>query len=186
MNRNGKIVVAAVLGIMALAVTAGWSVLAGETWPPEPYQEFSPAGAWSYSDGSGDVVILTLSPVDLKSGTGSGLTTPVTMDPTLGGAMPEATSLSHGFGTVVKIGPNTYRTRGINYAIKDGKPKPTVLGMMVWEGTATLTAPDAVDLSWDTYLIYSAAADRDHDGLPDADEQPLVSLPPFQAKMKRI
>jgi len=104
MNRNRKIVVAAVLGIVALTVT-GWSMLAGDTWPPEAYQEFSPAGAWSYSDGSGAVVILTLSPVDLNTGTGSGLTTPVTMDPTLGGAMPEATSLSHGFGTVVKIGP---------------------------------------------------------------------------------
>ncbi len=43
-----------------------------------------------------------------------------------------------------------------------------------------------MDLSWDTYLIYSGAADKDRDGLPDADAQPLVSLPPFQAKMKRI
>ena len=100
--------------------------------------------------------------------------------------MPEATSLSHGFGTVTKTAPNTYRTRGINYVLKDGKPKPTILGILVWEGTATLTTADMVDLSWDTYLIYSAAADKDSDGLPDADEKPLVSLPPFQAKMKRI
>jgi len=118
MNRNRKIVVGVALGIVALAVTAGWSVLAGAAWPPEPYQEFSPAGAWSYSDGSGDVVILTLSPVDRNTGTGSGTTTPVTMDPTLGGAMPQATSLSHGFGTVVKTAPNAYRTRGINYVLR--------------------------------------------------------------------
>jgi hypothetical protein len=185
MNGKRKIVVAAALGIVALAV-AGWSMLAGAAWPPEPYQEFSPAGAWSYQDGSGAVVILTLSPVDPATGTGCGTTTPVTMDPTLGGAIPQATSLSHGFGTIVKIGPNTYRTRGINYVLKDGKPKPTILGMMVWEGTATLTAPDTVDISWDKYLIYSAAADKDGDGLPDADETPLVSLPPSQATMKRI
>ncbi|MCL5279412.1 MAG: hypothetical protein M1376_05860 [Planctomycetes bacterium] len=185
MNRNRKIVVVVALGVVALAVT-GWSMLAGAAWPPEPYQEFSPAGTWSYQDGSGAVVILTLSPVDLETGMGSGMTTPVTMDPTLGGAMPQATSLSHGFGTIVKIGPNTYRTRGINYVLKDGKPKPTILGMLVWEGTATLTTADTVDVTWDTYLIYSAAADKDSDGLPDAGEQPLVSLPPFQAQMKRI
>ena len=185
MNKTRKIVVIAALSIVTLAVT-GWSMLAGDAWPPEPYQEFSPAGAWSYSDGSGAVVILTLSPVDLNTGTGSGLTTPITMDPTLGGAMPGATSLSHGFGTVVKTAPNTYRTRGINYVLKDGKPKPTILGMLIWEGTATLTAPDTIEISWDTYLIFGAAADKDHDGLPDPGAQPLVSLPPFQARMTRI
>lgn len=167
MNRNRKIVGVAAVAIVALTVATSWSVLDGAAWPPEPYQESSPAGAWSYSDGSGDIVILMLSPADLRSGVGSGMTTPVTMDPTLGGAMPEATSLSHGFGTYVSTAPNTFRTRGINYVIKDGKPKPAILGMLIWEGTATLTAPDTIEISWDTYLIFGAAADKDHDGLPD-------------------
>jgi hypothetical protein len=47
MNRKRKIIVVSATGILALVLTTGWSVLAGDEWPPEPYQAYSSAGAWT-------------------------------------------------------------------------------------------------------------------------------------------
>jgi hypothetical protein len=47
MNANRKIVVVTALGIVALVMTTGWSVLAGDEWPPEPYEVYWLAGQWT-------------------------------------------------------------------------------------------------------------------------------------------
>ena len=183
MNRNRKIVVVIALGIVALAVTTGWSVLAGAAWPPEPYQEFSPAGSWTGLSGGGSVAALT--PPDPKTGTGSGIEVLNEADPTSGGLIPEATSVSPWFYTYVKTAPNTYRVKGILYAKKDGKPKPTILSIQVFEATATQTAPDLMDYTG-TVSVYSPAADKDGDDQPDAGEAPVSVWSSVTGTKKRL
>jgi len=185
MNRNRKIVVVSALGIVALGLTAGWSVLAGAAWPPEPYQAYSPAGAWTKIDGSGDICIYTISPEDPLSGTTSGTVVEVTMDPTLGGALPEATSLSPGFFTGIRTGSDTFQVKEVCYVKKDGKPKPTILSLLVLDTAMTFTAPDTMDYEG-TVSIYSPAADKDADGLPDADAKPLMVVPVAKGHLKRL
>lgn len=183
MNRKRKIVVVSAIAIVALGVT-GWSVLAGAAWPPTPYQACSGAGSWTKIDGSGDITLITLNAEDPATGMASGMATEITMDPTLGGMLPEATSLSPWFCTCVKTGPNASAVKQLCYVKKDGKPKPTILSILIVEQTATMTAPDAMSYEG-TLSIFSAAADKDGDGLPDTGEQPLVSLP-LKGHMKRI
>ena len=47
MNRKRKIVVVSAIAIVALGLSTGWSVLAGDGWPPEPYQVYWMAGQWT-------------------------------------------------------------------------------------------------------------------------------------------
>jgi len=185
MNSKRKIVIVAALGIVALIVTTGWSVLAGAAWPPQAYQAYSPAGSWTKMDGSGNICIWTIGPDDPVSGTASGMVVEVNMDPTLGGAMPEATSLSPGFFTAIRTGPNSFGVREVCYVKKDGKPKPAILGILVLEYVLTFTAADAMDYD-STIFIYSSAADKDTDGLPDADAKPLIVVPGIKGHLKRI
>jgi hypothetical protein len=184
MNGKRRMIVVSAIGMLALLVTTGWSVLAGDTWPPQAYQAYSPAGAWIDLDGSGDISIVTLSPEDPRTGTGCGIVTEIDMDPTFGGMIPEATSWSPGFLTYVVTGPDTARVKGVYYVKKDEKPKPTILNLLVIEMTPTMTAPDTMDYQA-TISVYDLAADKDGDGLPDADEPPLMSLP-LAGHMKRI
>jgi hypothetical protein len=169
MNRNGKIVLVAALGILALMVTTGWSVLAGAA-TPEPSQEFSPAGSWTDRAGGGNV--MTVSPPDPRTGTGSVIEVVNAADPTGGGMYPEATSFSPFFYTYVRTAPNTYHFKGIIYVKKDGKPAPTILSIEVFEGTATQTAPDLFDYQG-ILSRYVPTADKDGDDQPDADAVPF-------------
>jgi hypothetical protein len=183
MNSNRKIVVVATLGIVALGVTTGWSVLAGAAWPPEPYQEFSPAGSWTDLSSGGSVAALT--PPDPRTGTGSGIEVLNEADPTSGGLIPEATSQSPWFYTYVRTGPNTYRIKGIMYTKEDSKPKPTILSIHVFEATATQTAPDLMDYTG-AVSVYSPAADKDGDDVPDADEAPIRVWSSVTGTKKRL
>jgi len=187
MNRKRNITILSAIGILALVLTTGWSVLAGAAWPPEPYQVFSMAGAWTETsdlDEPGNITIITISPEDPWTGTGFVVATEISMDPTFGGQIPDATSQTPWFGTYVRTGLNTSQAKVVSYVRKDGKPKPIILGILVIEHTTTMTAPDAEE-AVGTFSLYSPASDKDADGLPDAGEQPLMSLPITQ-HMKRI
>jgi len=174
MKRNKKIVVGSAFGLVAVILTTGWGVLAGADWPPESYQEYSPAGSWTIANP--DHLILTISPKD-SAGVSSVIGTAVTPDPTFGGAFPEATDSTLACGTAVRTGPNTDQIRVVRHAIKAGAPRPTIQGIVVVEETATLTAPDEIEFHDVTVSLYSAAADQDGDGLPDAGEEPLRVVP---------
>ena len=139
MNSKKKLVVAAVLGLVGLGLTTGWSVLADDTWPPERYQVFSPAGAYTFGDGMGGLATVLISPPDLMTGEGFGLVTWIVTDPTFGGLFPEATSVSQGFMSYVETAPDASRIKGGNYVLKDTKPKATILGIAISEGTSTMT-----------------------------------------------
>jgi hypothetical protein len=176
MNSKRRITVVAAVAILGLGLTAGWSVLAGEAWPPERYEVLSSGGAYLFGDGMGGLATVLVSPPDLRTGTGFGLVTWIVTDPTMNGLFPEATSLSQGFMSYVEIAPEAGRIKGVNYVLKDTKPRATILGIVISEGTSTMTSPDAGNHEG-TLSVYSAAADKDGDGLPDAGEQPLVSFP---------
>lgn len=187
MNRKRKIVVVSAIGLVVLGLTTGWDVLAGDIWPPEPYQVYSAAGAWSETsdlDEPGHITIVTLSPEDPRTGTGSVLVTEINTDPTFGGQIPEATSVTAWFGTYVKTGPNTGRSKVVRYVRKDEKSKPVILDIHVVETALTQTSPDTIE-TVGIWLAYSPDSDKDGDGLPDADEQPHLSLPITQY-LKRI
>lgn len=182
MNRNRKLVLVSALVLMALAVTTGWGVLAGADWPPPSHQEYSPAGTWIVV-GLPNRPILTVSPRD-PAGVSSATVTIVINDPTQGGLFPEATSSTPGFFTAIKTGPNTDHMKGVHYLTKPGTPVPALVGMLVVDLQTTLTAPDEMEIHDVTFSFYSAAAEKDGDGLPDAGEEPLAvaPIPPMHAK----
>jgi hypothetical protein len=184
MNRNRKLVLVSALVLTALAVTTGWGVLAGADWPPPSYQEYSPAGSWIVV-GLPNRPILTMSPRD-PAGVASATVTIVIDDPTQGGLFPEATYATPGFFTAIKTGPNTDHMKGIHYLTKPGTPVPTLVAMLVVELQATLTAPDEMEIHDVTFSFYSAAAEKDGDGLPDVGEQPLLVAPVPDLHAKRI
>jgi hypothetical protein len=187
MNRNRRITVALTLGILVLVTAAGWNVLAGDDWPPEPYQTYSPEGTWIERDnptGPGGITVVTCSPADPRTGMGFSVRTDVDVDPTLGGRIPEATSWSSWFFTGVRIGPNSGRAKGVCYVKKDQKPQPKILAIMIVEFTSTITAPDTMDYQG-TGSLYDPAADKDRDGLPDTGEPPLLSWP-TSGRLKRL
>ncbi len=179
MNRNRKLVLVSALVLMALAVTTGWGVLAGADWPPPSYQEYSLAGSWVVP--LPNRPILTISPRD-PAGVSSAIVT-VTL-PTQGAPFPEATSSTPGFFTAIKTGPNADHLKGVHYLMKDGTPSPTTVGILVVELQTTLIAPDEMEIQDGTFSFYSAAADKDGDGLPDAGEKPVsvMLLPTVHAK----
>jgi len=174
MNRNKKITVVLAFGLVVLVLTTAWGALTGAVWPPEPYQEYSLAGSWTIANP--DHLILMISPTD-AAGVSSVIGMAVTPDPTFGGAFPEATDTALAFGTAIRTGPDTDQIRVVRHAIKAGTPRPTIQGIVVVEETATLTAPDEIEFHDVTISFYSAAADKDGDGLPDEGEEPLMVVP---------
>jgi hypothetical protein len=188
MNSKRKIIVVSAISIVALGLATGWDVLAGDVWPPEPYQVYSAAGTWietSDLDQPGDITIVTLSPEDPRTGTGTvGVTEINNTDATMGGEIPDATSLTPWFGTYIKSGPDTARNKLVRYVRRDDKPRPVILAIHVVETTITQTSQDTME-AVGTWAAYSPDSDKDGDGLPDASEQPVFSAPIIQ-HLKRI
>jgi len=189
MKKKPNTALAAIIALAAMfLVSTGWKVLAGDVWPPEPYLVYSAAGAWietSDLDQPGDITIVTLSPEDPKTGTGSiGVTEINNTDPTMGGQLPDATSMTAWFGTYVKTGPDTAQNRLVRYVRKDEKSRSTILAMHVVETTTVQTSSDRME-AVGTWSAYYPDSDKDGDGLPDADAQPAVSYPITQ-HLKRI
>jgi len=174
MNRNKKITVVLAFGLVALMLTTTWGVLSGIAWPPEPYKEYSRAGSWTIA--SPDHPVFVFGSRD-PEGVSSVIVIGVTLDPTFGGAFPEATDTTPACGTAVRIGPNTDQIKVVRHAIKAGTPRPTIQGIVVVEETTTLTAPDEMEFHDVTASLYSATADKDGDGLPDEGEEPLRVVP---------
>jgi len=184
MNRNKKITVVLAFGLVVLVLTTAWGALTGAVWPPTSYQEYSPAGSWTIAHWTHPIA--TFSPRDAVTGTSSGIGIGVTSDPTAGGLFPEATSNTPEFYTAIRTGPNTDHVKGVKYVVKDGVPRPTILGIVVNEYARALTAPDEIETSDVALSIYSGAADKDDDGLPDEGEEPLLVVPLPGSHMQRI
>ena len=168
MNRKRNIIILSAIGITALVLTAGWSVLAGAAWPPEPYQVYWMAGQWTSPE-----VTNTLFRVGPEDQFGAGLAESIKLsfDPTQGGMFPTATAATPVYQRYVRTGPNTWQLRGLIYFTDDAKPAPTILVIVVADKTATMTAPGELEVT-ETVSIYLGSQDKDHDGVPDTDETP--------------
>ena len=174
MNRNTKIIVVTALGIVALAMTAGWNFMASSAdWPPAPYAVCSLAGTWYNVSGGNPYVIGAEDPL---TGKGSLWQMELTKDPTQGGQMPTAKDMTPWFGSYVRTGPNTWQMKAVAYMRDDAKPKPNILCIGVLEGVLTTTAPDKLEFAG-TNSIYAPTADKDGDRLPDPDEKALMVFP---------
>jgi hypothetical protein len=173
MNGRRKIVVVFTLAIVALIVATGWTVLAGEAWPPKPYQAYSLAGHWTTP---GANTLFWMGPED-ASGASNGEAIHLSFDPTVGGGIPTATANSPVYFRAVRTGSNTWQLRGLMYFTDDAKPAPTILFICVVDGTATMTAPGQLEIT-KTISSYLGSQDKDLDGTPDADEEPVGISPP--------
>jgi len=178
MNRKRNIEFVSAICIVALMLTAGWGVLSANAWPPEPMPVYSLAGTWLQTvdtDPLSAIDIVTISPEDPRSGKGFWVATDINPDFTANGLWPEAESWTPWYGTYVRTGPDTWQGKCVSYVRKDTKPKPTVLHILILEGTWTMTAPDFVEMVA-TLSFYSINQDIDGDGLPDEGQQPNMSI----------
>jgi hypothetical protein len=173
MNRNRRIVIVSAIGIVALVVTTGWTVLAGEAWPPEPYQVYSMTRQWTTP---GANTLFRIGPED-QNGTGLAEAIHLSYDLTFGNMMPTATYSSPVYFRYVRTGPNTWQFRGYLYFEDDAKPAPTILFVSVIDATATMTAPGEMEFT-KTISSYTGSQDKDLDGLPDPDEVSGGGFPP--------
>jgi len=179
MNKKRNIVMILTLGIVALMLTTGWNVLAQAAWPPDSMSVYSLAGAWLQTvdtDPTDAIDIVTISPEDPRSGKGFCIATDINPDFTANGLWPDAESWTPWNGAYVRTGSDTWQVKCVSYVRKDTKPKPTVLHILILEGTWTMTAPDTVEFIGDV-SIYDADQDGDDDGLPDEGQQPKMAMP---------
>jgi hypothetical protein len=180
MNKTRNIIAVTTVGVVALAVTAGWSAIAGSVWPPTSYQAYSMAGTWIETNNSvatpGSYTLVTTSPEDPVTGKGFMISTQVNPDLSMGGMFPDATSWQPWRGTYVRTGPNTWQFKLVMYVMKDAKPQPVVLFIMLAEGTTTMTSPSKSEVV-ETLSGYLPSQDKDLDGLPDPGENPMMSVP---------
>jgi hypothetical protein len=191
MNRKRNITILSALGILALVLTTGWSVLAGDGWPPETYQSFSLTGTWTVTSpqfGPGEFDIASYGPEDPKTGRVSCILQTLGADPTVGGLAPDGKWISPMYVTAVRTGPDTFQETGIFYLTDDAKPRAAVAWILVVNLGDKGTDPDT--LEWNgTVSIYSAMEhpghmfgdlpdqDQDNDGLPDEGQQPILCMP---------
>jgi hypothetical protein len=182
MNRNRKIVVVSVLALVALAVTTGWSVLAGTAWPPQPYKASSLVGLWT---SPGYNILMTIGPED-ESGAGVCEAIHLSMDPTAGGMIPGATTDTPMYFKYVRTGPDTWQLKGLVYFKDSAKPKPNVLAIVVFDDTTIrMTTPGEIELIM-TRNLYLGSQDKDLDGVPDQGEKPVMVMPPDTSHWKAL
>jgi hypothetical protein len=180
MNKTRNIIAVTTVGVVALAVTAGWSAIAGSVWPPTSYHTYSPAGTWSERNSASSPgtynSLVTTSPEDPVTGKGFIISTQVNPDVSWGGMFPDATSWTPWRGTYVRTGPNTWQFKLVAYVVKEAKPQAVVLFIMLAEGTTTMTSASESEVV-ETFSGYLPSQDKDLDGLPDPGENPMMSVP---------
>ena len=84
MNRKKRILAVSAAAVAAVALTTGWTVFAGDSWPPRPMEVYSPEGAWNMTSPqwpSGVVGTLVASPEDPRTGRHSWVGGPVNLMP---------------------------------------------------------------------------------------------------------
>jgi len=173
MNRTRRILAVSVVLILALVAATAWTVFAGESWPPEPYQVSWLAGQWTSPENPN-----TLFRIGPENQFGAGLAESIKLsfDPTVGGMLPTATASTPVYQRYVRTGPNTWQLRGLMYFTDAAKPAPTILAIAVIDKTATMTAPGELEVT-ETATLYLGSQDKDHDGVPDPDQTPVAVDP---------
>ena len=166
----------------ALLLTIAWSAIAGNGWPPEPWQVCSLEGAWNIVSpdlAPGEILVGLYGAEDPKTGRASFLGRHANGDVSLGGMFPDAESGTSWFGTSIRTLPDTTQLTAVAYAMQDVKPRAVVT--WIWVLNHTTTAIDADSSEWNGAIsIYSANLpdqDKDDDGRPDEGEEPILCIP---------
>ena len=191
MSRKRKIVVASAISIAALVLTSGWSVLAGDGWSPEPWQVYSPTGAWIVTCAQfapGEIAASTIGPEDPRTGRYSWTVRHINGDPTLNGLCADADGVSEWFGTALRTGPAQSQATGIMYLTKKNQPRDIVTWIVVTNRVEKWVDADTFDYEA-TLSLYSAIEhpghlfgnlpdqDKNNDGWPDEGQQPILCMP---------
>jgi steroid delta-isomerase-like uncharacterized protein len=90
---------------------------------------------------------------------------------------PELDRIKFAGGQVLKTGVNTYEATLIEYLTAiSGPGSEDIVGLAVITGNMVLSGPDTA-AGQGTGAYYVAAPDADHDGFPDAGEEPVLCMP---------
>ena len=190
MNREKKLLAVSAAAILSLVLVASWTVLAGDGWPPEAYEVYSPAGAWTITSpgfGPEEFGVASYGAEDPTTGRVSGIVQTTGGDPTANGLMPDGESVTPQYVTFVRTGSDTFQKTGVFYVTRSAKPA-IATWILILNATAKFTDGDTYE--WDgTVSIYSAVEhpghmfgnlpdqDRDNNGLPDEGQPPILCMP---------
>lgn len=188
MTRRRIIAFLGLAGAVAVALAASWPTSARSSttncwWRPRFYRL---DGTWHLTDDSGDVTTVTFAPATSANRRVSIAADVCNFDPTLGGALPQASPLQNMAlrGTAVRTGPNTFDYSWIVYSRDESRQ---IVYILIGWGSLVLTDRDTYE---DTVTIYWYSAvegqvtafgtlpdqDVDGDGLPDEGEDPFFSF----------
>jgi hypothetical protein len=189
MTRRRIIAFLGLAGIVAVVLAASWHTSARSStmncwWRPRFY---TLDGVWLINGDTGSVSTITFVPSSPANQRVSFSCDAVNFDPTLGGLLPQASPLQNMAlrGTLVRTGPNTFDYSWIVYSRNELRE---IVYILIARGNIVLTDADTYEDSL-TISWYSAAEqvspvfgplpdqDMDGDGLPDEDEDPILSVP---------
>jgi hypothetical protein len=111
----------------------------------------------------------------------------INKNPTYFGMFPEAAFESDLFGQTIRTGQNSYETTLIVYATKNG-PGPLQETARIGVGTVEWQVTDQDNLNGvATLAMYLGEQDKDGDGLPDEDEEPVNCMQfPYTGKRLKM
>ena len=199
MNRNKRILAVSAAAVVAVALTTGWTVFAGDGWPPQPLAVYSPEGVWNMTSPgwpSGVVGTLVASPEDPRTGRYSWVGGPVNLDPTANGLFPDAEAMSQWSGSAIRTAPDECHSTAVLYVTKKNQPCDIVTWIWVMNETDKWIDADTIQCEG-TVSFYSAIAhpghmlgdlpdqDLNNDGLPDEGQKPVFCVP-FTGLLRRI
>jgi hypothetical protein len=204
-NRNGEtimtkkrnIAIVTIVVLTALLLAAPWSVIADDDDDGAP-RHCDLQGVWTFRLPRGPAGEEGMLGVEVFSGEKHGTSTSVfktiNPDPTLGGLFPDATTRSEFEARWRRTGPNTWDYTCIGYGTTGMHEFGfgEIVWIMVFTGTATATDCDTLVIPGRAD-IYSGRDNPDYvfpwgqpfplsdqdtdprDGVPDADEEPILS-----------
>jgi hypothetical protein len=177
------------VAVAGLLFTAAWNVFAvtgdGPAWSPDPGPRLD--GAWVIvAQGPMGPIVHNSFYVAQDS---QGLRYTVFVEhtqcsPSLWGMLPEANSHSQMMGLTEKTGPTTTKGTIVHYGLKVGGVQDELVYITVtsWEGNVV----DEDHLAFkNAEAFYLPQQDADHDGLPDAGQEPFLCVP-FEGTATRV
>lgn len=197
MKAKRNVTLGAVVGLMALFFTTGWTVVAGIE-DNDVLHPYGSAGVWTFREPLGPEGQEGMLGLDIISPEENGKSLCVlkvaNADPTIFGMFPDATTRTDFNGQRVRTGPNTWDYTYVGYGTA-GAHEPgfgEIVWIMVFTGTMTVTDSGTTLKIPGHAKIYSGREDPDfvfpwggeplalhdqdtnpRDGFPDADEEPI-------------
>lgn len=179
-KRNVKLVT--VFGLTAvLLITTGWSVMAdiGPVGSGLDNDGWRLDGAWIVNIPSGMTTLnhnFTFTTQDPNGLRHTAVMEHSECSATVFGMFPKATHQSDSVGIAVKTGLNTLEYTVVGQGIKKGELEDEVVYISVLSGQMRFLDPNTME-DEATVAYYLANQDADHDGLPDANQVPVICMP---------